>query len=115
MSAKTTDDKNAGLEGKSIAELQAIFAETQRLLFDKQQAIRDDAVKQIQTIAAEAGIKVFIRIPKQKEASQAKVYQHPEDSSLQWVAKQGQKPKWLSELLKNGHSLSDLEIKEKSA
>jgi hypothetical protein len=113
MSTKSTEDKN--LEQRSIEELQALFESTQKILQEKQNAIREQAIQTILTTAAQAGIKVFIRVPKKKDISSAKTYQHPEDSSLQWIAKPGAKPKWLSELLKNGHLLSDLEIKEQSA
>ena len=113
MTAKTITDKNDALETKSIAELQELFANTQRLLETKQGEIRESAVKKIQQIALEAGIKVFIRAPKKRgEKSAEKLYQNPDDHSQTWTSKKaGAKPKWLSDLLKSGHSLEEFEVK----
>lgn len=112
MSTKT-NDKTDTLETKSIAELQELFANTQRLLEAKQGEIRESAVQKIQQIALEAGIKVFIREPKKRNDKAAeKLYRNPDDHSQTWTSKKaGAKPKWLSEFLKNGRKLEEFEVK----
>jgi DNA-binding protein H-NS len=67
------------------------------------------------SIALEAGIKIFIREPRKRSDSPAKIYQHPDDTSLTWTSKKaGAKPKWLSEFLKNGRKLEEFEVKAES-
>jgi DNA-binding protein H-NS len=113
MTTKNTNDKTDALETKSIAELQELFANTQRLLEAKQGEIRESAVQKIQQIALEAGIKVFIREPKKRgEKSAEKLYRNPDDHSQTWTSKKaGAKPKWLSDFLKNGRKLEEFEVK----
>ncbi|WP_415878561.1 H-NS family nucleoid-associated regulatory protein [Methylomonas sp. TEB] len=112
MTTKNTNDKTDALETKSIAELQELFANTQRLLEAKQGEIRESAVQKIQQIALEAGIKVFIREPRKRSDTPVKIYQHPDDASLTWTSKKaGAKPKWLSDFLKNGRKLEEFEVK----
>ncbi|QSB03034.1 H-NS histone family protein [Methylomonas sp. EFPC1] len=107
---------SAKLEDKSISELQALFESTQKILLEKQSVMRDSAVEKLQQIAKEAGIKIFIRLPKKKETTQPKTYRHPQDKNLVWQAKPGQKPSWLRDLLKNGgHTLEELEVKDQAS
>jgi DNA-binding protein H-NS len=99
---------NKLLDGKSISELQELFANTQRLLESKQGEIRESAVQKIQQIALEAGIKVFIREPKKRgEKSAEKLYRNPDDHSQTWNGK-GASPKWIKT---SGKDKSEFEVK----
>ncbi len=99
---------NKLLDGKSISELQELFNSTQKLLAEKQDAIRETAVQQIQQIALEAGIKVFIREPKKRgEKSAEKLYRNPDDHSQTWNGK-GASPKWIKA---SGKDKSEFEVK----
>jgi DNA-binding protein H-NS len=108
MTTKTTNDKTDTLESKSIAELQELFANTQRLLEAKQGEIRESAVQKIQQIALEAGIKVFIREPRQRgDKAAEKLYRNPDDHSQTWNGK-GASPKWIKS---SGKDKSEFEVK----
>jgi DNA-binding protein H-NS len=99
---------NKLLDGKSISELQELFNNTQKLLAEKQDAIRETAVQQIQQIALEAGIKVFIREQKKRgEKSAEKLYRNPDDHSQTWNGK-GASPKWIKS---SGKDKSEFEVK----
>ena len=102
------------LEDKSIIELQAIAEQTMRILKEKQAAVRDSAVQQIETIAKSAGIRVFIKSERKKSTATAKHYRHPEQHDMTWSGS-GAKPKWLKEFLKAGSSLADFEVHDESA
>ena len=102
------------LEDKSIIELQAIAEQTMRILKEKQAAVRDSAVEQIETIAKSAGIRVFIKSERKKANSETKLYSHPEQPDMTWSGT-GAKPKWLKEFLKAGKSLADFEVHDESA
>ena len=107
--------KETALEDKSINELQAIAEETTRILKEKQAAIRDSAVQQIEEIAKSAGIRVFIKGTSKKSSTATKLYRHPDQHELTWSGT-GAKPKWLRELIKAGSSLADFEVRpEESA
>lgn len=115
MTTKATNDK-LNLENMTISDLQSLMDQISNHISDRQSKIRESAQAEIMRLSRESGLKVFVRAPKAKDNSNlGKTFQHPENKDLQWVAKQGPKPKWLSELLKNGHSLSDLEVREQSA
>lgn len=106
MATKNTDDNAADLANKSISELQTLFAETQRVLKDKQLSVREDAVKKIQILAAEAGIKVFIRVPKSRDESNMKLFRNPDDASQTYNGK-GAMPKWLKDKIAAGANKDD--------
>ncbi|QPK62918.1 H-NS histone family protein [Methylomonas sp. LL1] len=106
MATKNINDNTADLANKSIGELQALFAETQRLLKDKQQSIREDAVQRIKQIAEEAGVKIFIRIPKQRDESKAKLYRNPDNADQTYNGK-GAMPKWLKDKVAAGANKDD--------
>ena len=106
--------KDTALEDKSIIELQAIAEQTMRILKEKQAAVRDSAVEQIETIAKAAGIRVFIKSERKKSTATAKLYRHPEQHDLIWSGT-GAKPKWLRERIKAGSSLTDFEVNTEEA
>jgi len=111
---KTTDNKTTALENKSIAELLEIAEHTKRLLEQRQQAIRETAVKQIQDIAKEAGIKVWIREPKQRDVKVEKLYRNPDDHSQTYNGK-GASPKWLKDKIAGGAKKDDFLVKAETA
>jgi DNA-binding protein H-NS len=116
MTTKTTTNASKlNLEEKSISELQELFASTQHLLQQKQGEIRATAVQKINDIANEAGIKVWIREPKQRDAKAEKLYRNPDDPSQTYNGK-GASPKWLKDKITAGANKDDFLVKaEKEA
>jgi hypothetical protein len=111
MTTKSTNEK-LNLETLTISELQSLMDQISNLISDRQSKIRESAQAEIMRLSRESGLRVLVRAPKTKDSSNlGKTFQHPENKELQWVAKQGPKPKWLSEFLKNGRKLEEFEIK----
>ena len=106
--------QETALEEKSIIELQALAEQTTRILKEKQAAVRDSAVQQIEDIAKSAGIRVFIKSERKKANAETKRYRHPEQHDMTWSGS-GAKPKWLRDFIKAGKSLADFEVHDESA
>ncbi len=109
-SKSNLETKNTALEEKTISELLEIAENTKRILETKQAAIRANAVQQIQNIANEAGIKVWIREPKQRETKAEKLYRNPDDHSQTFNGK-GASPKWLKDKIAAGAKKDDFLVK----
>lgn len=115
MTTKTpANASKLNLEDKSITELQELFASTQHLLQQKQGEIRATAVQKINDIAKEAGIKVWIREPKQRDAKAEKLYRNPDDPSQTYNGK-GASPKWLKDKIASGAKKDDFLVKAESS
>lgn len=103
------------LHNKSESELQELLENTARILKEKQDTKRREAIAQIQEIAAAAGITVSIKEDRKKRNNSSstsainKIYQHPEKSDVTWSG-QGATPKWLKDYIKSGRDKAEFEV-----
>lgn len=109
---------NEQWEELTSEELEQVIEEARRALELKQKEKRQEVIGQIKELAASAGLEVSIRIKgKPVEETRAlrrrgKVppkYRHPTDSSLTWSGR-GQMPRWLRELVEQGHDKDEFLI-----
>lgn len=101
------------LENQSESELQELLNNTARILNEKREAKRKEAIAQIQQIADAAGITVVIKEERKKKSEPFVVteatYQHPEKPELIWNGR-GATPRWLKELMKSGRNKAEFEV-----
>jgi DNA-binding protein H-NS len=97
---------------------------------EKKKRVKNEKIrKKLEKQANEIGMTLKLREPSQVEAASestneppaeeehdehphvaGEVYRHPTDESLVWTAQPGRKPNWLSQLLREGHTLEDLRV-----
>ncbi|TSA39071.1 MAG: H-NS histone family protein [Methylococcaceae bacterium] len=101
------------LHNKSESELQELLDHAAKILKEKQDTRRRDAITQIQEIAGAAGITVTIKEERKKKndpsSATEKVYQHPDKPDVTWSGN-GAIPKWLKDLIKSGRDKAEFEI-----
>ncbi|GAB6068821.1 H-NS histone family protein [Methylothermus subterraneus] len=104
------------LQALSPEELQRVIEEAQRALELKRKQKREEIIRQIRELAAQAGLEVEIRAkskaetkPSQRGARLPPKYRHPTDRSLTWTGR-GQMPRWLRELVAQGHDREEFRI-----
>ncbi len=101
------------LENQSESELQELLNNTARILNEKREAKRKEAMAQIQHIADVAGLTVVIKEERKKKSEPAvaneATYQHPEKPELIWNG-QGATPRWLKDFIKSGRNKAEFEV-----
>ena len=103
---------------KSESELQELLENTAKILKEKQDTRRKEAIAQIQEIARAAGITVTIKEERKRKndllSATEKVYQHPDKSNVTWNGS-GAIPKWLKDLIKSGRDKAEFEVVQQAA
>ena len=99
---------------KSEAELEALFLQMQKVVLERKDSKKSLAIKDIERIAAEAGLIVHIKgHNKSTKEMVPKIYQNPANASESYAAKVGaRKPDWLKSLLKAGHKMQEFLVKQ---
>lgn len=101
-------------EEMTESELQAMIENASRALKDKQHGKRREVIAQIKTLAASIGVGVEIIESSGTVARKGRKvpikFQNPTNLSEQWSGR-GVRPKWLQNLLNQGRSLDEFEIK----
>lgn len=101
-------------ENMSESELQAMIEDASRALKEKQHGKRREVIAQIKHLAASIGVTVEIiesgAIGARKGRKVPIKFQNPANLSEQWSGR-GVRPKWLQNLLNQGRSLEEFEIK----
>lgn len=105
------------LEQLSPEELKQFIEEAHRTLEIKQKEKRSEVIRQIKELAASVGLDVDIRVksktaeakPSRKRAKLPPKYRHPSDASITWTGR-GQMPRWLRELVNQGHDREEFRI-----
>ncbi|MFP8968138.1 H-NS family nucleoid-associated regulatory protein [Pokkaliibacter sp. CJK22405] len=109
--------KYSDLNVLTLAELQALQADVEKAIEQKQQQAQ--VIDQIKAMALENGITFesvlnelqgSVRKSGAAKSKSAPQYFNPEDPSQTWTGK-GRKPKWIEEALHNGADLEDFRIK----
>ena len=108
------------LEALSAEELAKMIEEARRTLDAKKKEERQQVIREIKKLAASAGLEVIIRVKGKAEAEERggrrrgklpPKYRHPTDPSLVWTGR-GQMPRWMRELVEQGHKREDFLITE---
>ncbi len=106
------------LETLSAEELARVIEEAQRTLEAKEKEKRQEVIREIKKLAASAGLEVIVRVKGKAEAEERggrrggklpPKYRHPTDPSLVWTGR-GQMPRWMRELVEQGHKKEDFLI-----
>lgn len=94
-------------------ELRAMIERAEVALKNKQANKRKETIAKIKELAASINVHVEIyEEGKKATRNTAKVpvkYRHPKDSGKTWTGR-GMTPKWLRELLDNGHHLEEFKV-----
>lgn len=106
------------LQALSPEELKRVIEEARRALELKQKQKREEIIRQIRELATQAGIEVEIRARPKVETKTSRrgaklppKYHHPTDRSLTWTGR-GQMPRWLRELVAQGHDREEFRIQD---
>jgi DNA-binding protein H-NS len=94
-------------------ELQAVIENAEKALKNKQANKRKEVIAQIKELAASIDVVVDIHEPEKKPVRKgskvAVKYRHPDDHNKTWTGR-GVAPKWMQELLNEGHDRSEFEV-----
>ena len=98
----------------SETELQSVIDKAEKALKDKQSRKRKEVVLQIKELAASIGVTVEIKEGDNKTARKgnkvAPKYRNPNEFSQTWTGR-GIAPKWMQDLIDQGHDKSEYSIK----
>lgn len=101
------------LQELSEIELQSVIENAGKALKDKQSNKRKEVILQIKELAASIGLTIDIlegdKKSIRKGAKVAVKYRHPNDLEKTWTGR-GMMPKWMRELLEQGHDRSEFEV-----
>lgn len=101
------------LHDRSESELQELLDHAAKILKEKQDTRRREAITQIQEIAGAAGITVTTKEERKRKNDTLsvveKLYQHPDKSDVTWDDN-GAIPKWLKDLIKSGRDKAEFEL-----
>lgn len=95
------------LSSKSISELEEIAIRVQEIIERKQEAQREQAIRELKAAAERMGFDLLELVSlhtdrtSKKKVTKKKMYYHPEDPTLTWSGR-GRRPKWFLELIKKG-------------
>lgn len=105
------------LEQLSEEELSAVIDNAQRILKQKQESKRREVLSQIKELASAIGVNVEISDTTAKKSAAPRQgykvppkYQNPKNLSQQWSGR-GMMPKWLRELVAQGHSQEEFKVR----
>lgn len=94
-------------------ELQAVIADAEKALKDKQKSKRKEVIAQINELAASIGVRVEIVEGDKRSARKGiKVpikYRNPNNPDQKWTGR-GVTPKWLQALIDSGRDKSEFEV-----
>ncbi len=99
----------------SESQLAAVIDNAQKALRDRQDGKRKEGIAKIREIAASIGVTVDFSEPNSSRYSPRKggkvavKYQNPANPSNKWTGR-GMKPKWLRELVEQGHRLEEFAL-----
>ncbi|MCX8049102.1 MAG: H-NS histone family protein [Methylohalobius sp.] len=106
----------AQLKQLSFEELRRVIEEAQRALELKQKQKREEVIRQIRELAAQAGLEVEVRVkpkmetkPVRRGAKLPPKYRHPNDPALTWSGR-GQMPAWLKDLVAQGRDREEFRV-----
>lgn len=95
------------LDKATIPELQDYQAQIAKRIKALQAKDKRAKIQELKRLAQESGISITINSG--SSAKSAAKYVNPEDGNQTWTGR-GRKPKWVTQYLAGGNSLSDLEI-----
>ncbi len=97
----------------SESELAKVIDSAQKALRDRQEGKRREGIAKIREIAASIGVNVEIsepaKVSSRKGGKVAVKYQNPANPANKWTGR-GMKPKWLRELIEQGHKLEEFAV-----
>jgi len=98
----------------SESQLAAVIDNAQKALRDRQEGKRKEGIAKIREIASSIGVNVEIsseasKASPRKGGKVAVKYQNPANPANKWTGR-GMKPKWLRELVEQGHSLEEFSV-----
>lgn len=97
----------------SESQLAAVIDNAQKALRDRQEGKRKEGIAKIREIAASIGVTVNIDEPSRfspRKGNKVPVkYQNPANPANKWTGR-GMKPKWLRELVEQGHRLEEFAV-----
>ena len=108
------------LETLSPEELEKVIELAHKQREAKQREMRQEVIREIKKLAASAGLEVSIRLKGRAVAEERggrrggrlpPKYRHPADPSLVWTGR-GQMPRWMRELVEQGHDREEFRIKD---
>lgn len=98
----------------SEQQLEEMIRNAERTLTEKREAVRKDVIEQIQKLAHSIGAVAHLEEKQTRSARKGiKVpikYRHPTNQKLAWTGR-GVTPRWLQELIDQGHDRSEYEVK----
>ena len=102
------------LNNLSLSELKNLHSDVTKAINDYEDRKKKEARAELEAKAKEMGFSLAELLgtaapEARKRRTAVAKYAHPENSSLTWTGR-GRKPKWVSEALAAGKSLSDLAI-----
>ncbi|MEQ9053122.1 MAG: H-NS histone family protein [Roseovarius confluentis] len=100
------------LESLELAELKDIKVYVERLIREKEEEARQRAKAELEERARELGFnasELFGAEP--RKSKKQPTHQNPENPKKKWTYGPGPKPHWITEYLKKGGKLEDLEVK----
>jgi DNA-binding protein H-NS len=105
------------LHDLSESQLASVIDNAQKALRDRQEGKRKEGIAKIREIAAAIGVNVEISSTTEptkstsprKGGKVAVKYQNPANASNKWTGR-GMKPKWLRELIEQGHSVEEFAV-----
>ena len=101
------------LNDLSEVELAAMIENAQKALKTKQESKRKDVILKIKELAASIGMNAELteagKVGSRKGSTVPIKYSNPANPNNKWTGR-GMKPKWLRELLEQGHSLEEFEV-----
>lgn len=110
------------LQNKTPAELEALIAEAQEQLAERQKVMRKEIMAKIKELAASIGATVEIKFDQQTEKTGdrkrggqtvkvAAKYQNPANLEKTWTGR-GMAPKWMQELIASGRNKDEFLIEK---
>lgn len=97
----------------SEVELTAMIETARKELAERQETRRKDVIAKIKELAASIGVNVDItepeNAPTRKRGKVPVKYRNPNNAAEKWSGR-GMKPKWLRELLEQGHRIEEFEV-----
>ena len=102
------------LQELSESQLAAMIDNAQKALRDRQEGKRKEGIAKIREIAASIGVAVEFpsdpsKTSPRKGGKVAVKYQNPANPANKWTGR-GMKPKWLRELVEQGHRLEEFAV-----
>lgn len=102
---------NLQLESLELAELKDIKVYVEKLIREKEEKARQRAKAELEERARELGFNASELFGAEtRKPVKRPTHQNPENPQETWTYGPGKRPKWITEYIKNGGKLEDLEI-----